>query len=358
MWICRLTVAGIAACVVMQGGSLHAQVPAKGAMEIRWRQINDLPIREGVAGAFAGVSGTSVLAAGGANFPDEPPWKGGQKVWHDRVWLLKDTTAPWQEIGKLPSVLGYGVSIGTQDGLICIGGSDSMRHHADVFRIKLDCEKLMYEELPALPRAIANACGALVGQTIFVAGGLPAPDATTTLRAFYSMDLSDKVLSWTELDPWPGSGRMLAVAAAMEDRFYLISGVDLAPGPDGKPVRSYLKDAYCFQPNVGWTQIADLPQSVAAAPSPAYSLNDHSLLIFGGDDGTSVGVTPPDSHPGFSRKIYRYNASLNTWTDEGRCPMGHVTTTIVQIANRAIIVSGEIRPAVRSPAVWSVESQR
>jgi len=53
-----------------------------------WKPLPPIPDPVGVAAPFAGVSGGALIVAGGANFPDRPPWQGGTKVWHDAVWVL------------------------------------------------------------------------------------------------------------------------------------------------------------------------------------------------------------------------------------------------------------------------------
>src|SRR5215211_7728693 len=90
-----------------------------------WTQLPPLPEPLGVAGAFAGVSGGALLVAGGANFPGRMPWEGGQKVWHDRVWVLESPEGLWREAGTLPRALGYGVSVTWRGSMVCVGGSDA-----------------------------------------------------------------------------------------------------------------------------------------------------------------------------------------------------------------------------------------
>ncbi|MSU53868.1 MAG: hypothetical protein EXS41_10850, partial [Opitutaceae bacterium] len=46
---------------------------------------------------------------------------------------------------------------------------------------------------------------------------------------------------WRALPPCPGPARLLAVVGAVGDTFYVFSGVGLHAGPDGKPLRTYLK---------------------------------------------------------------------------------------------------------------------
>ena len=129
------------------------------------------------------------------------------------------------------------------------------------------------------------------------------------------------------------------------------------PGEGGKAARRYLADAYQFSPGRSWRRIADLPRATAAAPSPAPAYGQSHLLVFGGDDG----INPPpagrvwelkDKHPGFSRDILAYHTITDTWTKMGMLPAGHVTTTAVRWGDSIIIPSGEIRPGVRTAAVF------
>jgi N-acetylneuraminic acid mutarotase len=192
----------------------------------------------------------------------------------------------------------------------------------------------------------------LVGRTIYVAGGIETPDATSTLNVFWALDLSKLKPQWQELPPWPGPARMLAVAAALGGSFFLAGGTDLVAGSDGKPQRIYLKDAYRYTPAQGWKRIADLPRPSVAAPSPAPTLGETMFLILGGDDGTKVGFQPLDQHPGFPGEMLAYDVSLDRWAVMGTAPVSHVTTPAVWWRSQIVIPSGEVRPGVRSPEVW------
>ncbi len=329
-----------------------AQTGLHGALEMTWQQGPDVLDRRGVAGPFVGVVESKLIVAGGANFPNALPWNGGQKVWYDRVWFLDDNS-DWSEIGKLPTTLGYGVSITTSAGLICIGGSNADAHVADVVRLSIEAGAVRTEKLPALPHPIANACGVLIEDTVYVAGGLLDAQSKQALKTFYAFDLSAQESQWKELPTWPGPPRMLAVAAELEQQFYLISGVDLTDNVSVNAQRRYLNDAYRFHPRSGWEQIADLPSAVAAAPSPAI-VNGSQLLIIGGDDGRHVGFQPPDQHPGFSNRILVYDVRTNKWSEAGEAPVATVTTSCVPWAGAWWFPTGEIRPGVRSPELWQL----
>ena len=207
---------------------------------------------------------------------------------------------------RLPRPLGYGVSVTVERGVVCIGGSDSQRHYADVFLLEWRDGRIATTALPPLPKPCANACGALVGKVIYVAGGIERPDATTAMKTFWKLDLAATEPQWETLTPWPGPERMLAVAGNVGDSFCIFSGAKLTPDADGKAVREFLRDAYRFTPGKGWTRLADMPRPAVAAPSPALAIGIQRLLIATGDDGARVNFTPVREHPGFPRDVLVY----------------------------------------------------
>jgi hypothetical protein len=97
---------------------------------------------------------------------------------------------------------------------------------------------------------------------------------------------------------------------------------------------------------------------MVAAPSPAPSENG-AWYVLGGDDGTQVGVAP-GAHRGFSRSVLRYDARAGRWTEVAeKLPVGQVTAPCVGWEGGWRVVSGEVRPGVRSPGVmnWNVPDE-
>lgn len=330
---------------------------ASARINLRWTKLPPLRDQHGFAGAFAGVSNDALIVAGGANFPDQPVWEGGRKFWSDKIFVLEKPDGEWRNGGALPLPLGYGVSITTDRGLICIGGANANQHFNDVFLLEWMEGKIRWTTLPALPQACAYASGAQVGKMIYVAGGTATPTATQAMKTFWSLDLSKRDAQWRELAAWPGSERMLSVAAAQSGAFYLFSGVSLSATSDGRPQRTYLKDAYRYQSGKGWTRIADLPSPVVAAPTPAAAFGQSRILIFGGDDGSKAGFQPVKDHPGFSRRALAFHTDSNKWEEAGAIEAAHVTTAMAAWRGGFVIPSGEVRPGVRSPEVWFVENK-
>ncbi len=332
--------------------SSMAQAPMPPQMT--WERLPSIPDRDGFAAPFAGVSGGALIVAGGANIPGDKWADPFVKKWYDSIFVLENPQAEWRVGGKLPRPLGYGVSITTDDGLICLGGSDATRHYADAFVLRMKNGALARKALPGLPMPCANACGALVGHTIYIAGGIETPPATMALHTFWALDLDAQEPIWRELDPWPGPERMLAVGGALDGAFYLFSGAKLSAGDDGKPVREYLRDAYRFTPGDGWKRLADLPRAAVAAPSPA-PVSNSRLLVLTGDDGLNVNFQPVEKHPGFPRNALVYNADADEWAILDNIPISRATVPSAKWHDRFVFPNGEVRPRVRTPEVWSLQ---
>ena len=340
-----------------------------------WSELSAIPDPAGFAGAFAGVSNGALLVAGGANFPDNiGPWGKTPKQWYQDVFALEKPGGSWKKAGLLPRPLAYGIALTVTDGptpgMLCIGGGDAQRHYDEVFVIQYRAGKIRVVPLASLPLSLANAAGAILNQTAYVAGGVESPTDSTAETVFLSLDLANPNARWQRLESWPGPGRMLPVAGAQAGQFYLFSGTGLHKDPtDGSIHRTYLKDAYAYDPmKKNWHRLADLPHSVVAAPSPAYAAGSSRLLVFGGDDGVlaSRPVALRENHPGFSQEILSYNISEDTWTQAGRVHVAikpdaalnptesrwaPVTTPLVLWHDNIVLPNGEVRPGTRTNRV-------
>ncbi|OIN56762.1 hypothetical protein BLX24_23220 [Arsenicibacter rosenii] len=334
------------------------------------KKLPPIPDADGFAGSLAGVSNGALVVAGGSNFPNGGrPWRGDTKKWYDRILVLESPDGQWKEAGKLPFPLGYAVTVSWKDAVVCVGGSNEKGHVAAAFLMRWKKQQIGFEPLPAFPHPIANACGALVGNVLYVAGGLEKPDATQTLRQFYALDLAAPNRTWQPLPVWEGAGRMLSVAAGSGNRFFLFSGTDLVQDKTtGTASRVYLTDAHVFDiSKKQWTRLPDMPHPTVAAVGPAL-VRDGQVVIFGGDTGEYASQTQvlKDNHPGFSTDILALPLPAGPWMIRQKFPAVirpdaasnpnastylPVTTPLVPWKGGFVMPGGEARPGTRTPGV-------
>ncbi len=317
----------------------------------RWSRLSSLPNTEGFASSFAGVLGDKLVVAGGANFPDKKPWEGGKKKWYDEVWALDLKQQTWNRIGKLPKPVAYGVSVTFKESMICVGGSNENEYLSDVFSLSLHEGKLRVASLPSLPIEHANGAGGLVGNMLLIVGGQNSNSDQSALQDLWALDLESLSDGWKKLESHPGVGRILPIVATTEKEFYVVGGCELYQADDRKVNRRYLQDFYRYEFGKGWTELADFPSPIAAAASPAPITNE-GLFVLGGDDGSQVGV-PASEHKGFRKEIWQFDFAENRWQEHRDMPAPRVTLPTASKDGTWYLPSGEMRPGIRSPEVWS-----
>ena len=60
--------------------------------------------QEGLSAAYGGVLDGAVVVAGGCNFPGKPAAEGGEKVYYNEIYVLRDpdkAPAGWEEAGQV-----------------------------------------------------------------------------------------------------------------------------------------------------------------------------------------------------------------------------------------------------------------
>jgi N-acetylneuraminic acid mutarotase len=236
---------------------------------------------------------------------------------------------------------------------VCIGGSDAKQHYADCFKLTWANDTLQTVSLPKLPIPLSAASGALLGDVLIVCCGAEQPGEQLATNRAFALDLSAKDSAWKELPALPGKPRILATAGVHEGKFYLFGGAALVANNEGKMVREFLKEAWSFTMNDGWKRMSDLPKPNVAAPAPA-AFHQGKLLLLGGDDGSRVGFQPLAKHPGFPKGVLAYDPMLDRWSEAGEVSAPRATVPCVEWQGNFIIPSGEARPGVRSPEIWSL----
>jgi len=325
-------------------------------------------------------------------------------VWWDDIWVLEQRAAGLRWVSdrtfKLPRPLGYGISVSTPDGVVCVGGHDVDRAYADAFLLSWDAKtrEIRRTTLPPMPEPLTFMAGALVGTTLYVAGGQHVMKGAVPTAVFWALDLSRRdrgaEFTWRLLPTWPGPPRVLAVAAAQRtargEEFFLFSGrVPQA----GQPTQ-VLTDAYAFNPASGtWRTLPAVGGGAGASvmAGAAAAVGPDEVWLFGGDRGEQFveleahdlaieelrrrpSVLPPAerialereietrlaakrkiyaAHRGFARDVLAFDTRRETWRVVGTTPYApQVTTFAVPWGDAVVLPSGEISPGVRTPGVF------
>lgn len=414
----------IAAGSLARDQTLSFGSPNSDLKDVAWQQMPPLPpapgqpVQAGVAGAFVGVSANALLVAGGANYP-LPRVEGGPKIYHRDVYILDQTAdgaMQWRvdPSFNLPQARGYGGSITTTEGLVCIGGSDNAQSTTSVLLLRWNpaSETLTSEAWPSLPEPAVDIAATLIGKKIFVAGGksaLSGRDNRST-RNFWMLDTSLRHRAgefyWRRLPPLPGPPRSKAILVAQSvhgvEKLFLFSGRTEEPGK----ATQFLTDTHVYDLARGrWDELRPVASGLSEGTQgrsvmvgTGVALPSGAIAIFGGSDGNLYDVsdemnrhiataqaeldaaTNPQQRadlarklavhaearkqfvtkfPGFSRDVLLYQPEADRWQKVGEFPsLPPVTTTAVVWNGRILIPSGEIAPGVRTSTVWSATITR
>ena len=327
-----------------------------------WQPLPNLPDELGVAGPFVGVHNGALIVAGGANFP-RPVWE-SSKQWQDSIYVLTGTEAgdKWIHAGKLARPVGYGAAVSTDEGVVCIGGNDSSSTFREVFLLRWDAKSqtITQADYPPLPMPCAYGQAVVIDHVIYVAGGQSDAGLDSAMNNFWALKLSPekasavRPLEWQSLPAWPGVSRAFNIVAsehnATDHCIYVISG----RRQNGAEVE-FLKDVWEFTPRTAsWRQRSDAPRPVQAGTGIGFGRG--RVFVLGGDDGSRFHLTDllKDTHPGFLKEALLYQSQTDKWSSAGPTPQNQVTTIPVLWNGRMIIATGEVRPRVRTPSVWSV----
>ncbi|QZE14659.1 sodium/solute symporter [Halosquirtibacter laminarini] len=345
------------------------------AEEFEWKIKGNLPesVDHGVgrAGTFSGFINDNLIVVGGANFPDQLPWNGGVKVYHNDIFIgdVSDQTIKWKSSNiHYSKNIAYGTSIQIKEGLLLIGGENREGICSDVTLLKFDGKDVNTESFPSLPTPLSNLSSTKIGSIVYVAGGVDASKSTT--NALYALDISNKYSKWIKLNNFPGKSRAYSVLVAQNDGekqcLYLLGGRSFKKGNDPEVLNSGVK----YDPILKkWSEIRGEFPIMAGN---AFASGQSFIVIPTGTDGVlfnkevqvKTNLKRSNSkvshelldyytnHPGFPNKVYVYNTITNKLVVDSKLPKsGVATASLTQNNGHVYIVSGEVKPGVRTPNV-------
>jgi SSS family transporter len=194
------------------------------------------------------------------------------------------------------------------------------------------------------------------------------------LKRDANTDVNSQSNRWQQVASWPDDGprRMFAQVTVQHDgfgdRLYVLGGRRFVDGSDTSDLRNLqaCSDCWSFDPakfDAGvdpWKRLADSPKPLTAGTAvpygPAYIIVPGAATMEILHQVVDSGTEMRDfNHPGFPRTTYAYHTVTDTWFDMGDNEGTQVTTPAIRWGDDIFLVSGEIRPRVRTNKVWRIK---
>ena len=385
---------------------------------LSFNSIPALPDEIGVAGPIVGVVNDSMIVAGGANFasPDDPQLWDLPKLYHKKVWILhrtfegNDATYQWQTESafELSKSVAYASVVSTEFGVLCMGGENENGPTDRAFLLSFDTKPGVGDSqptivendlgVPDLPVKCTAGGAAIVGDYVYLVAGQVQDEqgnkaasrsvfrlSLSKLKSSLESDVNDEVSLWEPVVGWPEAGprRMFPLVAAQHDgftnRLYVFGGRRFLDGEDQSDLKNLqaTNDAWSFDPTKydvakfdstanrydgpsPWKRLADAPTPLTAGTAvsygPAHIIIPAAATLSILHEVVDSGVEMRDfDHPGFPRQTYAYHTVTDTWVGMGDNPGTQVTTPAVRWGEDIFLVSGEVRPRVRTNKVWRIQ---
>ena len=341
-----------------------------------WEDVSHLPAKSGsknigVAGPITGIIQDKLIVAGGANFPNGLPWKGGKKIYQSQgyIYFINDSNLKFEKEFDLEGAIAYSANLSYLNSIFIAGGENENGPLKQVSKYELS-EKgdLLKSNLKPLPIALTNAGLAAGNNELFFVGG---ENAESVSDKVYSLKLNDSTSNWIEYIQLPYAVSNAIVVGNQKDKIYIVGGRkkhlnSISEIYDGILELDILSKSV--------KEISKLPKPLAAGTG---LYKDGKIYVFGGDDGGTFSKVEraiaeinlendPDikeqlivaknklqeNHPGFSKVNWVYNLKSDSWLElqpmESESP---VTTTAVFKENQFFIPSGEVRAGVRTDQI-------
>ena len=342
-----------------------------------WDYAGSLPAQKGfdknigTAGLLQGIIGDYIVVGGGANFP-EALEKGGKKVTHKDLYLLKDVNGKLKTIEQIqldyPIAYGASVSVKEENAIYYLGGSPDSEHMRDVLKVTLKNGKLKTEIYAKLPLGFENGVAQYKDGKIYYGVGKieNSEGKNVNSNKFYVFDLKTKETK--ELAEFPGEARQQTVGQILNNKFYVFSG-----GSNISYVDGY---AYDFKTNT-WKKVADVVvdnEKILLLGANSIKIANDKMLVIGGfnydlwneandklsnlkdeklkDYKANYFGAEPQSYK-WNRKILIFDATKNSWKTIGEVPFDAPCGAALLLMNNNIYsINGEIKPGVRTERMY------
>jgi Kelch motif len=201
-------------------------------------------------------------------------------------------TGRYTRLAPMPERLNHHVMAAWGGRIYVVGGMGDLLFGADTRSdaFVYDPETDSWSELPPMPTPRGAAAGAVIGDTLYVAGGMTRNGRLS--NAFEAFDFRTE--RWRRLAPIP-TPREHMIGAAVDGAVYVAGGRTLTSDSIDVMER--------YDPETDrWTRVAPMPQDAGSLEGASV---DSYFLAVAGDDDREGWVTG---------KIQRYDPGSNSWS--------------------------------------------
>jgi N-acetylneuraminic acid mutarotase len=301
---------------------------------MNWRDGPRLPVA--AAGGFAASLPDEVVYAGGTS------WRTGAKEYLDDVHIYKWRGNSWRAGPKLPSSLAYGACVVTPAGLEILGGLDGNASTDKCWR--LDHKKHAWLPSGVLPRDAVLARAAVVRNEVYLFGGAKdAADLTTCTAEVLTRDSSGK---WHTVGLMPQGAVANAASAVIGNMVYLFGGVSM---PAAGKVLNHADVLRFDAAEHTWRRLAPLPEPNRGLT--AVALDTRRILLVGGYTATQAEAEEKTVEYGFSSEAYVYDTRADQYLRVAALPFAAAGVALLKHGDRVIAIGGEDRMRGRTDRV-------
>jgi N-acetylneuraminic acid mutarotase len=263
-----------------------------------WREEPSLPAARDESRAVA-LGGSIYLAGGTARLleygrPSEVPGVRehvrAQSV--DELLRFDPVVGRYERLAPMPERLNHIVLAAHGGRIYVVGGLGDLLFGADVRRemFEYDPGEDRWRRMPPMPTARGAASGAVIGDSLFVAGGMGAGGKVLDVVERFDF----RTRRWERAADMP-SAREHAASAVSGERMYVLGG---------RTLRSDSIDVVeVYDPaNDRWRRATPLPQDAGSLEAASV---EGFVLAIGGDDDREGWVTDA---------VQRYDPTSNQWT--------------------------------------------
>lgn len=353
-----------------------------------------------------------LIVAGGANFgqPNDPDLWELPKTFLDQAWVLERSGSTetggyrWRSEFRdfrLSQPVAYSSVVSTEHGVLVMGGQNAngLTNRAFLIVLQKSGENSEWElreldsVVPDLPLKSTAGGAAIVGSHVYLVAGEVINDSGTQSASRHvwrlrldsiDPDDPDPHAAWETVASWPedGPARMFPLVATQhdgfKDRLYVFGGRRFLEGSDSTDPEhlKFGNDCWSFDPEAfdpaaldvetgdyrgpqPWKRVADCPVPISAGTAVRFGPAHIIALAYATGEALEDWLdsqTPIDeyAHPGFPKTALAYHTVTDTWAEFGATPSAPVTTPAVVWGDDVVLVSGEVRPRVRSRQVWRI----